>query len=56
MTALKKTALCILCFGFLICSSFFIEEETALQTALSTDYKPTVIVDAGHGGLTNTIN
>ena len=50
MTTLKKVTLCILCFCFLICSSFFIKEETALPTALTADYKPTVIVDAGHGG------
>ncbi len=58
MTVVKKFAVCVLCFAFFFVCCFFGEEEgrDAVPVLVGVESIRTIIIDAGHGGLTNTID
>ncbi len=57
MNTFKKTIICIICFAVILTGSFFfIDEPKNISTNSNKTTSPTIIIDAGHGGLTNTID
>ena len=57
MEFLKRASVAIVCFIFFFVACFFGASDTRVQSASAEAQKITkIIIDAGHGGLTNTIN
>lgn len=55
MSVTKKITISIICFTFYFCCCVFGNTDSEYVTSSAPyDTSKTVIVDAGHGGLTNT--
>ena len=55
---MKRRIAAFLVFAFFVATfcTFFKFEDEILNTTAKSENKTTVIIDAGHGGLTNTID
>lgn len=53
---MKKAFVVILTFLFIFSVNFLFDGDEAVTTFSEMAVTPKIIIDAGHGGLTNTIN
>lgn len=57
MATFKKILICFVCMVLIVCVCVAGSREALQTTSTDISESPTkIIIDAGHGGLTNTIN